>query len=86
MTRWKCGNCGEPVNSDGPLAFGCPHCKTRWVGGHAIWEVPPSRELQRKEENVAAYECAICGLRSEGHAQAADIVFQSRSCEKGGKP
>ena len=85
MSQWECDNCGETVNSDGPLAFGCSHCKTRWIGGHAVWEVPPSREMQRKEANVVAYECAICGHRSEGHAQGVDIALQSQPCEKRGK-
>jgi len=82
MSRWLCQNCGEVVQSDGPLACGCPHCKTKWINGHAVWSVTPSREVQEREgEDAEALECAICGHFAAGHGQALGMVFQSVSCQ-----
>jgi len=82
MSRWKCHNCDEVVQSDGPLAFGCDQCKTEWVGEHAVWSVTPSRKTQQEEpEYGVAWECAICGERHEGHSQLVEIVFKNNPCE-----
>jgi predicted RNA-binding Zn-ribbon protein involved in translation (DUF1610 family) len=78
----RCGNCGERIETDKMFGVECPECKATQLGSHWVWEVTPDAEGREAatRDPAVAYECAVCGLRSQGGRGSVEHVVREREC------
>jgi predicted RNA-binding Zn-ribbon protein involved in translation (DUF1610 family) len=78
----SCGNCGERIETEKLFGIKCPECKATKKGPHWVWEVTPDAEGREaaREDSAVAYECAVCGLKSQGGGRSVGSVIREREC------